>query len=365
MSGRAPYHRALEQGEIKYQELVALSRKAEIPHPLFFAPLSFVKAQVESKTKKLLQGVAPDTFTVNSRTTVRLRDVELIIKDLLRKQSLAKRYDSLLIRNEIVGLLRRPGSTPRDDADKLIAALELDLDTIRRARTKEVALEMLIEQIEAKQVLVARSVRGFMPQILDGLHFSGMTVRDSKIPYIFLTGGDHGDFQEQPGRQIFTLMLMTVLVARGVFAPVTYDANSTALNVGREYDIVGEVLMPASGVQDTKFEDIDAVKAAADVFKVTPSAMVVRGMRLGKLSAEAASTHLSHLEDEFRSRPKPGPRNQPKAVNAIRKYNGRALTTRMLRAVEEQGLAEREFCRIVCLNRISPAELSELKAALQ
>jgi hypothetical protein len=364
VSGRAPYHHALERDEISYTELLELARKAEVPHPLFFAPQALVQTQVRTKTEKLLQGVTPDTFTVNTRTTIKLRDVELIIKDLLRKQSLAKKHDPSLVKNKIVGLLRRPGTNVRADAEKLIAALGLDLDAVRRARTKEIALEMLIERVEANQVLVSRSVRGYMPQILDGVHFSGMTVRDPKVPYIFLAGGDHGDFQEPPGRQIFTLMLMVVLVARGIFAPVTYDANSNATDAGREYDIVGEILMPSHELQAVDLDTLDAVKAAAEAFKVTPSAMAVRGMHLGKLSAEGALDYLGELETEFRARPKPGPRSQPKPVNAIRKYSGRALTARMLLAVEERRLSEREFCRVVCLNRLSPGDLGELKAAL-
>lgn len=365
VSSRAPVHHALERGEIHYSELVDLARKAEVPHPLFFAPLAFVHAQVQAKTEKLLQGVAPDTFTVNTRTTIDLRDVELIIKDLLRKQSLAKKHDPSLIKNKIVGLLRRPGATVREDANKLVAALGLDFDAISRARTKEIALEMLVDRLEANQVLVSRSVRGYMPQILDGVHFSGMTVRDPKVPYIFLTGGDHGDFQEPPGRQIFTLILMVVLVARGIFAPVTYDANSNAPDAGREYDIVGEILMPTRELHGVALDNLDAVKRAADAFKVTPSAMAVRAMRIGMLSVEGALGFLDELETEFRARPKPGPRSQPKPVNAIRKYSGRALTARMLRAVEERRLSEREFCRVVCLNRLSPGDLGELKAALR
>src|SRR5690606_570376 len=149
-----------------------LARKAEVPHPLFFAPLALVHAQVRAKTEKLLQGVAPDTFTVNTRTTINLRDVELIIKDLLRKQSLAKKHDPSLGKDKIVGLLRRPGATVREDADKLVTALGLDLEATRRARTKEIALEMLVARIESNLVLVSRSVRGYMPQILDGVHFS-------------------------------------------------------------------------------------------------------------------------------------------------------------------------------------------------
>jgi hypothetical protein len=288
VSSRAPYLHALERGEIHYADLMELARKAEVPHPLFFAPLLMVRAQIASKTEKLLQGVAPDTFTVNTRTTIKLRDVELIVKDLLRKQQLAKKHDPSLGRNQIVGLLRRPGATARQDADKLIAALRLDLETFRQARTKEIALERLIEQIESNQILVSRSVRGFMPQILDGVHFSGMTVRDSKVPYIFLAGGEHNDFQEPPGRQIFTLMLMAVLVARGIFAPVTFDAHSDAPNPGSEFEIVGEILMPASELNALDLENLSAVKAAADDFKVTPSAMTVRAMRLGKVNDEVA-----------------------------------------------------------------------------
>lgn len=363
VNGRAPYRRALETSEITYSDLLALSRKAEVPHPLFFAPVPVVQAQLRLKNEKLLQGVVPDTFTINTRAQVQLRDVELIIKDLLRKQSLAKKHDPTLTKNQIVGLLKRPGTSANEDAQLLLDALHLDMDSIRAARTKDAALELIIARLEANQVLISRSVRGFMPQLIE-VRFSGMTVRDSKVPYIFLAGGDHGDFQEPVGRQIFTLVLMAVLVARGVFAPVSYNASSTAVDAGREYDIVDEILMPSDELEHVKFASLEEVKIAADRFKVTPSAITVRAMRLARLSAEQAIGYLAELEAEFRGRPKPRPR-QPKPVNAIRKYSGKELTSRMLRAVDEGRLSEREFCRVVCLNRIGPSKISELKAAVQ
>jgi hypothetical protein len=192
-----------------------------------------------------------------------------------------------------------------------------------------------------------------------------MTVRDSKVPYIFLTGGDHGDFQEPYGRQIFTIVLLAVLVARGIFAPVSYDANSTAPDAGREYDIVGEILMPAAELQGIILHDLDEVKTTADLFKVTPSALAVRAMRLGRITPLTATGYLRELEEEFRARNHPSRTSQPKPVNAIKKYSGRELTARMLRAVDERRLTSREFCRVVCLNRIGPSDLRELKAALR
>lgn len=365
VSARAPYLRALERDAIPYTELVDLARTAEVPHPLFFAPIDHVQAQVRTNMQKLLQGIAPETFTVFSRTKIKLHEVELIIKDLLRKQELAKKYDKSLEQNKIVGLLRTPRPSVREDAKRLVSALNLDLDAIRRARSKERALEVIIRRLEANQILVSRSTHGYMPQTLHGLHFSGLTIRDSRVPYIFLVGGDHGDFQEPPGRLVFTITLMTVLVARGIFAPVTYDANSNSLSSGREYDIVGEILMPEDELGSWPLGNLDEVKLAADYFKVTPSAMAVRALRVGRISEQTSAAYLDILRGEFEARSKRSHPRPFKPVNGVRRYTGRELAKRMLKAVDESRLSEREFCRVVCLNRIAPGDLPLLREAIR
>ncbi|MDN6499555.1 MAG: hypothetical protein L0K44_07400, partial [Yaniella sp.] len=157
---------------------------------------------------------------------------------------------------------------------------------------KKKALDMLISRLEANQVLVSRSVNNFMPQRLTNVKFSGMAIKDTKVPYIFLAGGDQGDYQEPVGRRIFTLTLLCVLVARKIFAPVTYDGFSTGSDVGREYDIVGAMLMPRSELRTRDLVSLNEVKSAADDFKVTPSAMTVRAMRLGMVTRDQATTHL-------------------------------------------------------------------------
>lgn len=362
-NGRAGYLRALDTLEITFTELVDLARKADIPYSLFFASHALVQAQLRAKTEKLLQGLTKATFSLNSRSTVDLRDIELIVKDLLRKQELLKKHDITLVRNQIVGLLRRRGRSVEEDAEILLNALGLDSDSIRAAKNKESALELMIKHLEARQVLVSRSVNNFMPQRLQGVKFSGMTIKDTKVPYIFLSGGDHGDSQEPTGRQIFTLTLMAVLVARGIFAPVTYDGRSSAPDPGREYDIVGQMLMPVEEVRQVDHGSLDAVKAAADLFKVTPSAMAVRAMRLGFVSPDAAGGYLAELEVEYSNRTSPKPRT-PKTVNAIRKYNGREFSARMLGALDSRKLTARDFCRVVCSNRIKPHEINDFRGAI-
>ncbi len=358
------YDRALESSSIHFDELLLLAKRGDIPYVLFFAPLPVVKAQVQMKTDKLLSGLSKTTFSVNSRDQVHLGDVELIVKDLLRKQELLKKSDRTLTPNKIVGLLSKRGISVEEDADKLMEALGLSHDAIRSVRKKSDALELMIDHLEANQVLVSRSVQHFMPQRLTGVKFSGLTIKDSKVPYIFLARGDRGDHQEPAGRMVFTLALMSVLVARRIFAPVTYDGSSAGSEVGREYDIVGAMLMPQQELRGLSLGSLQTVKAAADEFKVTPSAMAVRAMRLGMISPEEVASHLNELRHEFSQRPKSQARH-PKAVNAVRTYNGREFSRRMLDVLDAGRISKKDFCRVVCLRHIKPHQINDFREALR
>lgn len=359
----ADYRNALESGRISFRTLIVLANRGDIPYSLFFAPLPLVKSQVDAKTSKLLAGWNKDTFSVNSRDRVALPDVELILKDLIRKQELLKKFDKTLKINSIVGLLRKPSSSPEVDGQRLKSALSLNHEELWSQRTKEAALEFVIQRLEAKQILVSRSVRHYMPQILDKVRFSGMTVRDKKVPYIFLTGGDQGDYQEPVGRTMFTLALLTVLVARGMFAPMTWNGGSVEVRVGREYDIAGALIMPASVINEVRLSSLDDLHSAADLFKVTPSAVTVRAMRLGIIDVETAQSFLEQLRQDFVSATS-GPRNQPRPENAVIKYNGREFSSRMLDIFDSGAIPPREFYRTVCLNRLKPSQLGDLREAL-
>lgn len=358
-----PYTSALTSGEITFGDLVALARKAQIPYPLFFAPKTVVIAQIDLKTKKLLQGVRKGTFSLNSRATVELADVELIVKDLIRKQELVKKYDPTLRRNAIVGLLKKSRGTPALDAQALLSALNLTTEAIHGTKNKERAAELLIGSLEDAHILVSRSVNGFMPQTLHKAKFSGLTVRDAKVPYIFLTGGSHGEEEEPAGRQVFTLALLAVLVARRVFMPVTMDARRIKATPKHEYSIVAEMLMPSALLREAPLTTLDDVTAVAEQFKVTPSAIVVRAAHLRLMDRTAADDYLVELARAFAARSKPQPRS-PKTVNAMRKYNGREFSVRMIDALDRGRLTPKEFCQVACANKIKVSEIPDFRSAL-
>lgn len=358
------YENALGSHRIKFSDLVSLAEKGDIPYSLFFAPFAVVQEQVKKKNEKLLAGLSKDTFSIGSRSKVELRDVELIVKDLIRKQHLVRKHDKSLQRNKIVGVLRDDGSSIEADAARLMSAIGLSHEAVRACKTKEKALDLMIHRLEANQVLVSRSVQHYMPQRLTHVKFSGMTIRDNKVPFIFLAGGDHGDDQEPAGRTIFTLALMTVLVARRIFAPMTWDGGSAQTDPGREYDIAGAMLMPCDRFMAIGPTSLDDMRIASDEFKVTASAVTVRAMRLGMINAKTTSDYLAQLREEFRSRPKGGPRSPIHPENAVRKYNGRELSRRMLHALDSQSISPGEFCRAVCLNHLKPSQINDLRRAL-
>lgn len=365
-SERADYIHALEKSRIGFAELVSLSRVADIPYVLFFAPTPVVAAQLELKTEKLLAGISKQTFSMNSRSSVRLADVELIVKDLLRKQQLLKNLDKTLTDNDVVGCLARSRRTVEEDAEKLRSVLGFTNDHVKAARNKAAALEMLIDRLEERQLLVSQSQRTYMPQHLPTgvAKFSGLCVKDKKVPYIFLTGGDAGDVFEPAGRRVFTLVLLAVFVACGRFAPVTYDDRTKDPIVDREYRICEELLMPADEVRKLDLYDLEEIRHAADAYRVTPSAMVMRGRRLGRIHRDRVGVLLAYLQAEFGQRDKSQGGSTSKPVNGVRKYNGVEYSRRMLAQLDAGRITPGEFCRVVALKKLRPEQIGEFRAAM-
>lgn len=361
VSNRAPVRSALAGKSMPFRTFLRLSREAEIPYPLFFAPLDVVEQQVRLKTDKLMAGFTKSSFSMNSRHQVELRDIELIVKDLLRKQEILRQYDQSLVKNDFVGLIRRSRRPVVEDARRIAEALELDLAAVRKPKSKEDALQVLVGQLESKQILVSQSTRLHMPQLLDGVKFSGITLKDKRVPFIFLASGDEGEGFEPAGRRVFTLMLLTVLIAQGTFAPVKYEGHSRDEESPRAYEVAAELLMPTAEMRILAFNDLDSVVEAANGFKVTPSAVVMRARRLQQIDYETFSAFMDELETN-RPGSQGGPRKQPLPVRALKKYNGIECSRRMLGLMDAGHINPTDFRRIVLLNKVAASQIADFRA---
>lgn len=359
-----PITRAQASGSISLNDLIEHARAAQIPLPLFFAPYEVVAAQVAHKTQALLSGASKGVFSMNARSPVRLSDVELIVKDLLRKQQLLKRVDDTLVENEVVGRLRsRIPRSAADDADRLRKLVGVDLAALRAERANAGSLEYLIRCFESKQLLVSRNQPGYMLQVVPpDVTFSGLAVKDTKIPYLFLGSSDDHYF-EPAGRKIFTLVLLAALVAYGKFAPVSYSETTQVGGGRREYDVAAEFLMPAREIEPLAVHSIDEAKEHARFFRVTPSAFVMRAWRLQIIKTTQAEEYFADLRREWIDRPKKKGGGSASPVNAVKTYCGSEFFNRMVTHLRADKINPTEFNRNVCLNKLSGGTVRDLKVS--
>ena len=356
--------RAIEKGQINFKALEKLADKAWIPLPLFFSPLPFVKSQISKKERKLIKHIRKDTLNIGSRQTIELSQIELILRDLIQKQHYVRQYAEDLSENTIRGLLKKPSERLEDDAARLLDALHLTHEEIRSSSNKNKALELILNRLGEQQILVSQSVQNYMPQQLRNIHFSGMTIDDTKVPYIFLAGGRENNSEEPVGRRIFTLILMTVLIARQQFQPVVWDASSIGADFGYVYNLTGTILMPKSEMNIDPDTNLDGIKHLADQFKVTPSAVTVRALHLRKLTYEQASRYLDELQQEFISRPTTHAR-APQPAKAVLKYAGSETIKRLLPALDSKRLSLKEFLRVGCLNKLNRRQIGDLRGIIE
>ncbi len=359
-SSYADYESAVLSGRIAFSALVRLARVAAVPYSLLFAPRPVVEEQVRLKRAKLLQGVPDEPFMLNTRTRIELSEIELIVKDLIQKKSTLKDVAPELGPNHLVGVLKNRTGSAEQLGEEVVRLLAISRDTLAGFKTKREALEYLIQVFERNHIFVSRSVKNWMPQQIR-IKFSGLTLRDRKAPIVFLAGGDHSDDPEPTGRQIFTLVLLGVLVLRGRFTTVTYDAHGDPSGAPIEYDIVGQVLMPREALSAVDLSNLDAVRALSDRLKVTPSAVCVRAARLKLIPQDVVDLHLRTLRE---ARPPTNVARSPKPGNALRKYNGVALSRRMFVALDAGAISEGNFRRIFCGNKRDPQLIQEFREAL-
>lgn len=349
--GLTKYEQSIENKSIGFFDFVELARKADVPYTLFFAPKEFVDKNIKRKNDLLLQGVTKKTFSLNSRGTVELRDIELIIKDILRKQELLKTHNSEKD-NEVFGCLKRSSLPLSKQADKLRSILGIELKQVKKY-TKTKTFEYLAKCLEDRKVFVAQSSRLFMPQIIQrNVKFSGVCVKDKKYPFIFLNNKDDTKSFEPEGRKILTLILLTACLAKGRFNPLSYNDQSQNVIQDNVYQIAEEILMPASEVEQLEINTLQELKRESDKYSVTPSAMLMRLRRLKALDRDDIDDYQTVLKDEFDTAPEPRART-PKPENGFKKYNGIAYSKAVFDLIDRGVLTRRDARRILTQNRYS------------
>lgn len=349
-----PFQDALENREINFSLLKEYAEKASIPYPLFFAPKNVVQSQVKDKEKSLYKKLPSKAeMQLNSRGKMRLRDVELIVKDLGRKQEFLKnRILTSAVKNTFVGLIAKQikdRKSAKQMADQLKSDLGVNL-TALRGLSKEKVLQYLTDKVEDRGVLVSFSSYNFMPQNIDReIGVSGFCIKDKKFPYIFINtrdGDSNPKILETSGRQIFTLVVMLVCIAMNRFVFSTKKGVLKSKDTKVVYSIVGEFLIPREDAVGLNINDINELKQSAQLFKVTPSMLIMRLRELNLIDKKLADTLRDLLKKELKEA-QPKQLHSPTQITGYSKYNGSRFSREVIRAHKSKLITSEEVRNIL------------------
>lgn len=333
------YKKAISNKKISFSDLKDLASKADIPYPLFFAPLSIVNKQVKNKNKQLFEKLPSKMeMRLSSRGEMSANDIELIAKDLGRKQEFLKtRILTESSENPFLGFVSKKikvGVSNQEIAEDIKEYLDIDLDVLR-GLSKDGVLEYLVSKSESKSILVSFSSHNFMPQRLNkDLGLSGICIKDKKFPYIFINtrdGDEKPKIIEASGRQIFTLLSMLVSISMNKFVFSSTKGKIKSESNKRIYSIVGEILIPKNDIIGLKIRDLDDLKLYSGVFKVTPSMLLMRLKEEGLVSKKLSDIFWAKLFQEVKDA-EPKQKNHPLLINGYGKYNGVRFSQEVIRA---------------------------------
>lgn len=329
------FKRALSDGDITFDNLKKLAFKADVPYPLFFAPLDQVRLQLRDYNTQIESKLPPKKeFSLHSRGRLRVEDVKLIVRDISRKQIFLGQY---IMRdepaNDFIGLIAAAAKvkeSPASMAEQLRTALGVDLSVLR-ARPKTGVVEYLVQCAERTNIFVSFSSYLYMPQQLKDVDVSGFCIKDSRFPFIFINtkdGDENPRIIEPAGRQTFTLVAMLVSIGLNKFVFNHRTTISKAPYLNEVYSIVGEFLIPETDIVGETANSTDDLKALSRRFKVTPSMCLSRLIELKQIDPVLAAELRRQLKQEIDRRP-----GIPRPVGEVQgyaKYNGTRFSREVL-----------------------------------
>ena len=348
------YQKAISENEISFTDLKILAEKADIPYPLFFAPKNIVDTQIKDKNKNLFEKLpTKKEMQMGFRGGMKLADVELIVKDIGRKQEfLKKRIYTPRFDNKFIGLVSKKvkmGETNIIIAKDIREYLDIDLVEMRKL-PKAGVLDYICRKAEKKDIFVSFSSHDYMPQNLDiNIGLSGLCIKDKKYPFIFINTRD-GDAKpkilESSGRQIFTLISMLVHISMNKFFLSTKTGHMKDKNTKQIFSIVGEILIPETDIVNLHISNLDDLKYNSKIFKVTPSMLLSRLQELKLIPKPLADNLRFNLSKEILSI-KPGIPRRPLPINGYAKYNGERLFRDVIRANQSGKVSQIETKNIL------------------
>jgi Zn-dependent peptidase ImmA (M78 family) len=290
---RPVFREAFESGRITFDDLKAESDKILIPWQMFLlspanldTQLAHIEEQRKFKVSEKLVAKRKGTGDITSRR---------IVDRLIRQQNFlvsSRRFGTNPFCGSLVGL------STAQAVEFILRYFSIERAGMWRYVGKGKALEYLIQQVEEKNINIARGVLAnkILPMTGGVLrevyrNTSGFVIKDEKVPYLFLPSEINQD--EVESRQIYTLIYLLAIVGLGQYSYFIGKNFKTQIlkatgTEARLHAITSELLVPGSEVETFRGRGMttEMRDELSQRFKVSPSALVTTLRKRGILSKQ-------------------------------------------------------------------------------
>lgn len=354
------FFNALKESTIQYDDFLKLSRKGEVPYPLFFLNKQLVTDIIERFNKKVYFGVSKEQLSLSSRGDFNLSDISLILKDITRKQNYLKK--EIEENNIILSRFYHTSKSIIDQAQEIRQITGYEITQVFDY-SKERSFMLLDNGLAKLNVFISLHVHNYSPQnISSKLQFSGIAISDKKCPFLFIKAGDNDSKIELWGRRLFTAALLLSCLLHSDCRPVTMDGGCRDLITNHHYQFAEEFLMPESYFKEEICSSLIEVDQLARKYSVSPSAIVMRLFRLDKINEETKDAYLTDLNKKWEElRKSKGGGKKMKIATAILRYNNRAVVSKLLTRYDKKALNISDFRNLLCLKKGEHFDLEALR----
>lgn len=342
MSNHPDYLDSLKSEKMTLSDLIKLCRAGNIAYSLFFGSTNVIAPIIDKESAKLFGGF-DGKYSISVRgKALNLNVIRLLIKDIKMKQESIARFIKT-DRHPHVRYLKSSKRPLLDQANYVISALNLDMNTYRSYKNKKDALMYLIDRAETNNIFVSLENTGTnMPQNFKRAGgITGVYIKHNKFPYIFISKEGRADPDSVPSRKSFTLIYLIVCLFKGQSKMVSLD--QPLYQADELFALTELILMPQELIPRLTVYTLDDLDSIADSLNVSASAVLTRLSHLNYIESNqvhALRVSLNKRYSIFYAQQKRKNEQRIKnfqhnPINNIRTYQGKAY----LRILKDQFMA--------------------------
>ena len=298
-----PYNEILKSKRVQLSKFRELYARARVPYPIVFMSKDDVKSQVDDYVKKTFAGVDMNRqYSIASHGTIQISAISIMLRHIAALQFEISK--SISDRNSLCGIFLKQEYKRMSVKDKACIArekLDINTDRIKSTQGKKEAFLYLERQLNKHNIFISTYDHRLCAQPIRIEDFAGIFINHKKAPYIFIRASDDKGTIDPWGRKNLILMLMLGMLLHKNNKPVLLNTNTkhnSDIN-DEAYQFAEEMLMPREDFSECEHvKDLD-IKKVSELYKVSPSAVIMRCYRLKLISNKQKESLLRECNEKF------------------------------------------------------------------